>query len=59
MCFAKSTTIMRMIQAFRTARHVTKDKQVFLQFDGDRLDPEIVVADTELGDMDHVEVYVR
>ena len=55
----KSTTIARMIQAFRTAKEVTGDKQVFLQFDGDRLDPGVTVADTELGDMDHVDVYVR
>ncbi|KAI9766538.1 MAG: hypothetical protein M1840_006496 [Geoglossum simile] len=54
-----STTIAKMIQAFRTARHLTRDKQVFLQFDGDRLDPGVTVADTELGDMDHVDVYVR
>ena len=59
MRFAKSTTITKIIQAFRIARHVTGDKQVFLQFDGDRIDPGVTVADTELGDMDHVDVYVR
>ena len=57
--FMKSTTIARMIHAFRVARHVAVDKQVFLQFDGDKLDPGDAVVDTELGDMDHVDVYVR
>ncbi|KAH0565707.1 hypothetical protein GP486_000899 [Trichoglossum hirsutum] len=54
-----STPIAKMIFAFRQARKVSEDSQVFLQFDGDKLDPEVTVADTELGDMDHVDVYVR
>jgi hypothetical protein len=48
-----------MIYAFRQAREVSEDRQVYLLFDGDKLDPEVTVADTELGDMDHVDVYVR
>jgi hypothetical protein len=59
MHFMKSTPIAKVIQAFRVARRVAGDKQVFLQFDGDKLDSGVTVADTELGDMDHVDVYVR
>ena len=55
----KSSSIAKMIYAFRQARKVSEDRQVFLQFDGDKLDPGVTVAETELGDMDHVDVYVR
>lgn len=32
---------------------------MFLVFDGDRLNAEVAVADTEIGDMDNVEVHVK
>ncbi|KAH0543502.1 hypothetical protein FGG08_002170 [Glutinoglossum americanum] len=54
-----TTTIARVISAFRSHNKIDIDKGVSLQFDGDKLDPELTIADTELGDLDHVDVYVR
>ncbi|KAL8795767.1 MAG: hypothetical protein Q9195_001819 [Heterodermia aff. obscurata] len=55
-----ATTIAKMIAGFRKANPAeTLNKDVYIVFDGDRLDPEIEVAQTELSDMDEVDVYSR
>lgn len=38
---------------------VGTDKEVFLSFDGERLAPEMKVGETELSDMDFIDVYVK
>ena len=49
-----------MIAGFRKANPAgTEGKEVFLVFDRDRLDPETKVAETDLGEMDEVDVYVK
>ena len=49
-----------MIAGFRKANPAgTENKEVFIVFDGDRLEPEIKVSETELSDLDEVDVYVR
>lgn len=48
-----------MVNAFRTEHQIEKDKEVFLSFDGERLSPEKKVEETELNDMDTLEVYCR
>lgn len=49
-----------MVAGFRKANPAgTENQEVFIVFDGDRLDPETTVADTELSDMDYVDVYVK
>ncbi|KAH7364248.1 ubiquitin-2 like Rad60 SUMO-like-domain-containing protein [Rhexocercosporidium sp. MPI-PUGE-AT-0058] len=53
------TTIQKMIDAFRSAKDVPDEKEITLHFDGDKLDPEERVEDTELGDMDSVEVHIQ
>ena len=49
----------RIINAFRTANKVEADKEVYLLFDGERLDPPMKVGDTELSDLDYIDVYVK
>ena len=49
----------RIINAFRNANKLGLDRDVFLQFDGDRLEPETKVAETEISDMDFVDAYVK
>lgn len=49
----------RIVSAFRTDKKIEHDREVFLSFDGDRLVEESQVGDTELADMDYVDVYVR
>lgn len=49
-----------MVEAFRRANpEATEEKEVYLLFDGDRLEPETKVGETELSDMDHIDVYVK
>lgn len=49
-----------MVAGFRKANPAeTLNKEVYVVFDGERLDPETEVAQTELSDMDYVEVYVK
>lgn len=47
------------MNAFKVDKQVEASREVFLSFDGDRLAPEIQVADTELNDMDYIDVYVK
>ena len=35
------------------------DKEVSLMFDGERLDGQTAIKDTEISDMDHIDVYVK
>ena len=49
-----------MIAGFRKANpEGTVNKEIYIVFDGDRLEPETKVAQTELSDMDEVDVYVK
>ena len=48
-----------MINAFKIEYKVDPGNEVYLVFDGDRLDPPTAVGDTELSDMDSIEVFVR
>jgi len=48
-----------MINAFRLTNQISQDKEVYLLFDGDRLDPPTLVGATELSDMDNIEVYIK
>ncbi|KAE8452125.1 hypothetical protein EG329_001592 [Mollisiaceae sp. DMI_Dod_QoI] len=54
-----STTVQRMIEAFKDANSIPDEKTVTLHFDGDKLELSDTVEDTELGDMDTVEVHIR
>ena len=49
----------RIIGAFRGANKIELDKEVYLVFDGERLEPPTKVGDTELSDMDFIDVYVK
>lgn len=48
-----------MIGAFRMTYKISAEKEIYLLFDGDRLQPTAVVGATELSDMDNIEVYVK
>lgn len=53
------TTIDEMITTFRMSRKVPEDKDVSIFFDGERLDGDMAVKDTEIEDMDSLEVHVK
>lgn len=48
-----------MISAFREARGIGREQVVTLDFDGDILDPNETVGDTELEDNFGIDVYVN
>ncbi|KAL8767448.1 MAG: hypothetical protein Q9209_006034 [Squamulea sp. 1 TL-2023] len=54
-----ATPISRIVNAFKLDKKFDDCKEIFLSFDGDRLAPESRVADTELNDMDYIDVYVK
>jgi hypothetical protein len=49
----------RIINAFRGDNEIPPEKDVYLMFDGDRLDPSASVGEIELSDMDNLEIYVK
>lgn len=49
----------KLISAFRKANSIEDDKHVRLDFEGDTLDPNDTIADTDLEDMLPVDVYIR
>jgi Ubiquitin-2 like Rad60 SUMO-like len=54
-----STPIAKMMAGFKKLRKVDAEKTCWLVFDGERLDPDKFVKDTEIEDGDVVEVHVR
>ena len=55
----QSTTISQITNVFGSERNIDEHRFLHLMFDGERLDPEMTVAQTEISDMDNIEVYVR
>jgi hypothetical protein len=53
-----STTIEKMIGAYRGAREVPDDKRITVHFEGDELDPATQIGQTELEDLDLLEVHI-
>lgn len=53
------TQIFKILAAFREARRVSTKLNVYLAFDGDRLDPQSCLADYEITDGDLVDVLVK
>ena len=56
---SQSTSISKIVNAFRSTHNLTPEKEVFLLFDGERLSPQTIIEETEISDMDHIDVYVR
>ena len=55
----QSTFVSKMINAFRTQNEISSDKEVNLMFDGEKLSPETAVGETELSDMDTLDVFIK
>lgn len=53
------TTIDEMITTFRISRKVPEDSEISLFFDGEKLDRDLAVKDTEIEDMDSLEVHIK
>lgn len=53
------TQISRIIASFRSARHVPAEKDVYLLFDGERLDPNSCLEEHDITDLDLIDVQVK
>jgi len=53
-----NTTIEKLIMAFRKGKDIPDEHAISLRFDGEPLNPDDTIADTELEDMDEVEVRI-
>ena len=49
----------KVLGVFRTKNKIGAHRETFLHFDGDRLEPNMQMADTELSDFDFLDVYVK
>lgn len=47
------------MNAFRSTYAIGADKEVFLLFDGERIERDARVEETDLSDMDSVEVHIK
>jgi len=54
-----STVVQKLVDAFRQEKKIPENKEISLHVDGDKLDPEDKIEDTELEDRDAVEVHIR
>lgn len=54
-----TTTFTELANAFRKKRGIAPDKDVFLMFDGERLEPGDKMEDSEVQDMDSIEVLIK
>ena len=54
-----TTRVKRIIGAFRTFHNLGPEREVLLQFDGESLDPDTVVSELDLEDMDNIDAYVK
>ena len=49
-----------MVAAFRKANpSATENREVYIVFDGERLVPDVQIGDTEVSDMDELDVYIK
>ena len=53
------TTFEKLADAFRTSRKIAKTQPLTLMFDGERLLPMDTIQDTELEDMDSIDVLLK
>lgn len=55
----QSLPISTLINAFRKEHKLGSNKKIILTFDGEKLDPHTIVQDTEISNLDFVEVYIK
>ena len=53
------TTFEQLADAFRTTQGISKTQPLTLMFDGERLSPMDTIQDTELEDMDSIDVLLK
>ncbi|CAG8267284.1 unnamed protein product [Penicillium nalgiovense] len=55
----QTTLISRLISAFRNKQNISVDHDIFLWFDGDKLDPDSCLGDHDIDNLDLVDVQIK
>ncbi|KAJ5961090.1 Ubiquitin supergroup [Penicillium vulpinum] len=55
----QKTVISRLISAFRDRQNISVDHDIFLLFDGDKLDPDLCLGDYDIDDLDLLDVQIK
>jgi hypothetical protein len=55
----QKTLVSRLISAFRDKQKIPVDKDIFIIFDGDKLDPDSCLADNDIDDLDLLDVQIK
>ncbi|KAJ5162842.1 Ubiquitin supergroup [Penicillium coprophilum] len=55
----QKTVISRLISAFRDKQKIPADRDIFLLFDGDKLDPDSCLGDYDIDDLDLLDVQIK
>lgn len=55
----QKTLISRLISAFRNKQNIPADREVILEFDGDRLNPDESLGHYDIDDLDLVDVLIK
>jgi hypothetical protein len=55
----KSTSILTLATVFRKKSGIPMSKEVVIMFDGEKLEPQMTIADTEIAEGDALDVYIK
>ncbi|CAI7615450.1 unnamed protein product [Penicillium glandicola] len=55
----QKTLISRLISAFRDKQNISADHDIYLVFDGDKLDPDSCLGDYDIDNLDLVDVQIK
>ena len=55
----QTTLVSKILNAFRHANSVEPNRDVYIMFEGQRLDPDSTIEDAEIADLDTLDTYVR
>lgn len=56
---SQTTTFAQIIGVFRKKRKIDETREVFLMVDGERLGEDDMMKDSDIGDMDYVDVHIK
>ena len=56
---SQETEVSRILETYIKAQHIPTEKEVYLIFDGERLDPDSRLSDNDIADLDLVDVLVK
>ncbi|KAJ5709869.1 Ubiquitin supergroup [Penicillium malachiteum] len=53
------TMVSKLISVFRSKQNISADQEIFIVFDGDRLDPNTCLQDHDIDDLDLLDIQIK